>query len=400
MPNFQPLAIIADDLTGSLDTGVQFARFGFPTRLSLRAAGEWPVAVVNTASREIPAAAAAEKVHAAAGQLAGRRLFKKVDSTLRGHTALEIEAVLAASAYTRALVCPAAPLQGRVVCDGHIFVHGVPLHETAFRNDPVFPRLSSALAELIGRPVTHLPLSLVRGGLPALAAAAAAAPTAFLTADAETPQDLEQLSRLFDLPGLLLCGAFGLAAALAGTLSGRAPESAAPAFLQAPGRVLVIAGSANAAAHAQVHRLADHAGVCLAPLDAALPEAQQAAWVEQALRDWQEQRVFVLCPSAGETIREPAWLNFSRLAGRLGGALLERVRPAYLVIVGGETASHLCDRLGVEAIDLLGEAAPGIPFGCLAGGAADGLPVISKAGGFGAPDCLEQIIYPPPDLRP
>jgi uncharacterized protein YgbK (DUF1537 family) len=64
-----------------------------------------------------------------------------------------------------------------------------------------------------------------------------------------------------------------------------------------------------------------------------------------------------------------------------------------MLIVGGETANHLCGLLGVQAVRLIGEALPGIPFGRVAGGQADQMTLLTKAGGNGQTDCLEKIVY-------
>jgi uncharacterized protein YgbK (DUF1537 family) len=62
-----------------------------------------------------------------------------------------------------------------------------------------------------------------------------------------------------------------------------------------------------------------------------------------------------------------------------------------LVLSGGDTASAVCRALGAERIDLEDEIIPGVPWGVLRGGSADGRPVATKSGGFGAPDALIRI---------
>ncbi|OXC90301.1 hypothetical protein BMR85_014615, partial [Achromobacter sp. KAs 3-5] len=90
------IAIVADDLTGSGDTAVQFVRAGWCTHLSIGGADEAlagpahddvEVLAVTTNSRALSAADAADVIGRNVRQLreAGvSRLYKKVDSTLRG----------------------------------------------------------------------------------------------------------------------------------------------------------------------------------------------------------------------------------------------------------------------------------------------------------------------------
>ena len=48
-------------------------------------------------------------------------------------------------------------------------------------------------------------------------------------------------------------------------------------------------------------------------------------------------------------------------------------------------------RPACEYIDLMDEVLPGIPYGAIRGGAFDGISIVTKSGGFGAPDALIQV---------
>jgi uncharacterized protein YgbK (DUF1537 family) len=63
-------------------------------------------------------------------------------------------------------------------------------------------------------------------------------------------------------------------------------------------------------------------------------------------------------------------------------------KPAALILTGGETASFVLRALGATGINLAGEIAPGIPWGMVEGGIADGCTVVTKSGGFGQRDAL------------
>ncbi|MBE0697320.1 MAG: hypothetical protein IH586_10385, partial [Anaerolineaceae bacterium] len=189
----------------------------------------------------------------------------------------------------------------------------------------------------------------------------------------------------------LLCGAFGLAAAWAQSAAGEM-ASVSPPYLPDPSRrVLLISGSANSAASTQIRQLAHHPEVGIWPVHAAISNAEQDGLLREISRAGK--RVSVLCPSASQTLREPEWLQFSRLVSRLGAKLLPHLNPDIILMIGGETASQVCEELGVQAVDLLGEAAPGIPYGQLTGGSADGLRVITKSGGFGEVGSLVRILF-------
>jgi len=152
-------AVIADDLTGAGDAGVQFAAAGMRTR-TLR--GDWmpahlagaEVVVVDTASRGLTAAEAYRRVRAAAERLqeaAVQLVYKKVDSTLRGPLGAEIDAVMDVCRPTMALVCPAYPAQGRTLVDGVLLVGGVPVAKTPAAADPQAPVQESHVPTLLTR---------------------------------------------------------------------------------------------------------------------------------------------------------------------------------------------------------------------------------------------------------
>jgi uncharacterized protein YgbK (DUF1537 family) len=63
-----------------------------------------------------------------------------------------------------------------------------------------------------------------------------------------------------------------------------------------------------------------------------------------------------------------------------------------LVLTGGETAARVLGRAGAEALELLGEALPRAPLARVRGGRLDGLPVVLKAGAFGAEDAIHRAM--------
>ncbi|MHB1159801.1 MAG: four-carbon acid sugar kinase family protein, partial [Chloroflexota bacterium] len=108
------LGIVADDLTGAMDTGVQFAKEGLHTVVMLGegALPEAEMVVISTDSRDEPADEAYRRAKEAGLRLAGRAIYKKLDSTLRGNLGPEIEGLLDGLGLGRALVAPAFPSSG------------------------------------------------------------------------------------------------------------------------------------------------------------------------------------------------------------------------------------------------------------------------------------------------
>ena len=98
----EKLLIIADDFTGALDTGIQFAAYGARTEIMTDTDmefGDYPSAevfIVDTETRHLPGPEAYDVVYRLARKAreAGiTYLYKKTDSGLRGNIAQEIKAV-------------------------------------------------------------------------------------------------------------------------------------------------------------------------------------------------------------------------------------------------------------------------------------------------------------------
>jgi uncharacterized protein YgbK (DUF1537 family) len=72
-------------------------------------------------------------------------------------------------------------------------------------------------------------------------------------------------------------------------------------------------------------------------------------------------------------------------------ALVARRRPDGIFLSGGDTARAVLGAAGVTAVRLRGEVLPGAPWGLAAGGALDGVMIVSKAGAFGGDEDLVEL---------
>jgi uncharacterized protein YgbK (DUF1537 family) len=338
-------AVIADDLTGAADTGVQLARAGHRTVVAFgggRARAD--AVVIDTDSRGLAPAEAAARVRAC--DVSGADIvMKKIDSTLRGPLAAEVEAALAASGRARAVVAPAFPATGRTTVGGVQRVDGVAVHRTRFARDPVFGVREADLRRL-------LPDADVR--------------------DASSDADLEAIvCSVEDPSSVLWVGSAGLAAALGAVYPGGGAGDPGQAR---GGPVLVVVGSANDTAREQLARLDGPAVVM--PLDG----RDVSAGVIDALEG---EGVCALHPAEGDG--DPVAIAHG-LAETVARACA-RTAVAGLVLTGGDTARAVARRLGATGVLVDDELEPGVVTGRLVGTEYH---VVTKAGGFGSPDALRR----------
>src|SRR5262249_27546913 len=81
----------------------------------------------------------------------------------------------------------------------------------------------------------------------------------------------------------------------------------------------------------------------------------------------------------------------TRLAA-VASAVLAEVGPALLVLTGGDTALAVSRALGARRLELDGAPASGLALGRLVRDGRPPLTVLTKAGGFGAPDPLASLV--------
>jgi uncharacterized protein YgbK (DUF1537 family) len=354
--------LIADDLTGACDAAVAFAARGAETEAVLDPARRSPgseALAVSTDTRESPADTPENVLTGLMQDLASRVppprvIFKKIDSTMRGNSAAEIQAVAAAFACEAVLVTPAFPAMQRVVESGYLCVTS---QETFAPIDVADYFVSRGVAGCHQVKAWEVEKALLWG-------------KRFLSVDAGCDRDLDTIIQA----GLgwhrraLFAGSGGLAAALARALW---PQPATrPGTHRRSGPAIFCIGSNHPATLEQ---------------QADLLRRRPAIWLD-ALVASQAEVIAALRQSRHVALRMPR-----------GGCPATRVRdllfPAIeaaggLLLSGGETASLVCRALAVDSIRLVDEVAPGIPFGVLRGGVLNGCPVVTKSGAFGNTDAL------------
>ncbi len=387
------IAIIADDLTGAADAAVAFAKRGHSSRVLLDQGYSAGVDVValTTESRNLPPAAAAERVRRVAHHVYGTPLlYKKIDSTLRGNLTAELFSLMEAFDLARALIAPAFPAQGRTTVLGRQLIHGQPLEKTDFAGQVTTSNVREIfLRARDARPVRLIPLSDVRRGSAHLAGLLIDRPAGIVIADAETDDDMTAIAGAVLAGGLrLVCGSAGLCHALAGQIPA-GQERSNNSMPVRSGPTLTVAGSLHAATIAQFEAARAAGIVVVEPVNfgtyAVDPLIEQVIDLLEAGQD-------VILASHRIDNAIPSELTISDRLARFTARVLKRGRVGGLILTGGDVAWSICYELGARAIDLFGEVQPGIPYGVLRGGAADNLPVVTKAGGFGDEDAIVSAI--------
>lgn len=340
----QPIFLIADDLSGALDSSACFARAGrkVSVALSLNSIVEViksgaDVIAVSTGSREGSEQNARTQIRSVLAHIPkGAQIIKKIDSRLKGHVAAETEELLS-QGFTRILVAPAIPKMGRLVKDGKLSGSGVS---------------------------TPLPIKDVFAGLNC----------EVIIPDINSDTDLD--TTVFALErNTLVVGASGMSEAIARAES----RSVEPLNVPHSTRILIAIGSRDPITITQVDNLLSaHSGIEVV----ACPNGRAPKVLSNAT-------VVLAQLTQGES-KEPSVEVTERFAQTLANIVL-KMRPDTIVASGGETAQGILAALEVNSLDLIGEAYTGIPVSyCEV--SEQNLTVITKSGGFGGPSLLTNLL--------
>jgi len=365
------LYLVADDLTGALDTAASFCQtFGpIPVYLGLPHDQAGPHAAVDLATRDADVAFAVQANLSVVRPLATADIaFKKIDSLLRGHWATELAALLSSGLFRSCVLAPAFPGQGRTTVHGHQVVSASDASSHTVAVDP-----AECLRQL-GVTVTSV------SGLGTTGHCEPAdSNVAVVLADAATDEDLRAIVRWGARRPrpILWCGSAGLARAMA--------PSDVRQFGAIKRPVLAIVGTDHAVSRVQVAHAASRMPECLVEVGTHLDES--AASVAQAIARTGCCVLTFALPSdaaadaAAASIRE-----------RLTTLLRRIAHPSTLLVMGGETLLSVCRALGATHLEVDGELSPGVPYSRLCAGLWPGVDVVSKSGAFGPPDWLDRLL--------
>jgi len=395
-------AVIADDLTGSLDTGLQFHKKGLTTFVPLswkKPSVSGPALSLNTNSRNIPGDEAYRRVYWACRKIKAEGLYKKIDSTMRGNVGKEILAILDARNIPKAVVIPTVPVMGRTVERGILRVHGVPLLRTPYAKDPFHPIFTSHLPDLLsqetGEPVGYIGLKAVRKGPSFLAGKIESRPERLLILDTVSEEDVESIAGACALlPGKVLpCGSVSLADKLKipGARSARTLKK------RSKGSILIISASRNPRTADQVNEVRKAFSFPLIEPD--LRGLTHPPSILKEIRNL-ESRIFPLFPKSKGAILTTTFQNhiegkeeaISKSLGRAAAVLLKQNRFGGLVLTGGDLAMGVFTHLSASALRIEDEVLPGIPMSTIRDGPFAGLRLVTKAGGFGEKDAMVKIV--------
>lgn len=341
----QDVLIVADDITGALDTAGYFARPENPIQVWL----DRPPTIsggdaIDLDTRDLDEATACGRVaEIFAGRERGVLSFKKIDSVMRGHPIAEAVAAFRAGRFERALFAPAFPAMGRVTVDGRQWA------VSCGDLTQVGPALVGALSSR-GVSAAMIGDATLRNG--------------FVVADAST--DAELAAAVASFKGGrndIYIGTAGLASVLAGGTPLRFP---------APPLDLAICGTNHPVTRRQIAAVAGLRAFVMNGGSTMPPEPP----------------ALLIAPTDIASDAQ-ARLMIERSLDRLVASM---PRPKAVLVTGGWTLRLLARICGASHLRCEGLHEPGIAISRMVAGPWDGTTIVSKSGGFGSDELLAQLM--------
>jgi len=333
------LRLIADDLTGALDSGCAFASPAEPVNVGLpgRPLPAGRRVAMSTETRDM---SEQDAVRAAIDAVRAMRTcepdtlwFKKIDSVMRGHPFAETKATFEAGRFSRCVFAPAYPAMGRITVNATQYVAGKSV-------GPPFRDAFSQVGLSVGAALSFI--------------------------DADSQEVLrERVEHIPDpLNRTLWVGAGGLAAALA-------PVRSMISFPPVRG---IVVGTSHPSTKHQVESALSTGNV-----HSHTPAGQSK----------DSDRVWLLSPGISSANADETTSILHRDV-----PLIEMSAPdvTSIIVTGGETLATVLDIVGADFLECMGEATTGVPVARVKGGRWNGVTLLSKSGGFGDAGLFARLI--------
>ena len=420
--------VIADDLTGANDTGVQFAKKRYNTIVSIfdkssvlqSVPGDLDVFVIDTETRGLEDKIARKKLKSILEKINIKKkdvVYKKVDSTLRGNIGSELEEIMMILNRDICIFSPSYPSYQRITVGGYLIVDHKPLElsEYSYGNskrveDSFIPFLLKAQTNV---PVGKIDLKDVTKGQKIILSKINELyqkGNKIIVIDSTSEQHLADIfssGSKFD-GSVLFSGSAGLANHFPKMYNKN--ENLKIKIEDNRGPVIVVAGSRNSIMEEQINYLRNRLNFTELKIDLEQIFSNKdrilESYVTKCIKGIKGNQDLVIHTDAiyneEKSINKKLMLKYNlsfrelevkikNFFGELTSKIIENSYTRNLILTGGDIALGVCKELNIYNLHILDELLPGIPLN-IANYKNYSLNIITKAGGFGKKDTLYNLI--------
>lgn len=406
------LLIMADDLTGALDTGVQFSKAGCAVKVVTDTGFPFDkertadVLVLDTETRHIESQAACDiiyRIACRAVECGIPHIFKKTDSALRGNVGSELAALLDASKEAILPFVPAFPRMNRTTKDGIQFIDHIPVADSVFGKDPYEPLAHSSIPDILHETCQVPAVCIQTGGqVPPDCRGIA-------VFDVETEQELRECGEYLKKGKMLriLAGCAGLAEILPDLLDWQ--KQPPEIRLKKTDRLLIACGSVNPISSQQLDHAEERGAVRIHLTPG--QKIERGYWDTEAGKQEVENisaRILdcsvsiIDCNDIDGNISTETYvrqhgftadevrINITASIGILVKKLMEGTAVGCIMVIGGDTLLGFLEQIEVSEMRPVCELLPGTVLSEFSYEGSH-YSILSKSGGFGSETLLTEL---------
>lgn len=411
------LGCIADDFTGASDAASFLVKGGMQVKLyngiptTNHSDDETQAIVIALKSRTQKTKDAVSDSLKAADYLLKQGVqqiyFKycsTFDSTPAGNIGPVADALMDFMHTPYTILCPALPVNGRIVQDGSLIVNGIPLHKSHMKNHPLTPMWDCRISKLMEPQSKYPCLNLKRDQLTLeqinsiYSNFKETTKHFYIIPDYIQPEDGKVIASVFgQLP--LLTGGSGLLEALAMLWKERSTSHSVIPESATKGKALLLAGSCSKSTLAQIERYQNLKKPCYKLNPKHILEGSQTtddAWKFIEEHTTETETVLVYSSDTQEKVKEFQKMGIEKVAAVLETFIavlaVRAVNAGYTRIIsaGGETSGAVTKGLGFSSYWIGESVAPGVPIMVPAN--RPDIRLILKSGNFGQNTFFEDAL--------
>ncbi len=378
------LLILADDLTGALDSGVQFISKGLkvlvytsPQEINVL---DTDILVINTETRHTSAEEAFNVIYKLTKESLEKGFnyfYKKTDSGLRGNIGAELEAMLEATNSNSLHFVPAYPKMNRVTKNGIHYVNGKLLEESIFANDPINPIHTSSVEEIVRLQSKKI------------------GDNGIIIHDCETENELKNIvSDLKEKDELKVC------AGCAGFLEVYPTYSDSdyqPSLKVFKNKLIVVSGSANSITLEQLDDAELHGARRIhVPLKEIIEDTwddkKKTSFLSNGIDDIESDLIIIDTNSRlNSEITTEITNKITYSIGKIAALIVRKYPDRLMMLIGGDALYCFIKELDIDELEPCKEIYPGTVLAKYKYENKEKY-IVTKSGGFGEKDIFQKII--------
>jgi len=417
--DIEKILIVADDLTGANDTGVQFSKKHLKSivitdkKFISNSLQDFDVLVFDTESRFDDTETAYRKTFEI-GKIAKEKnikyIYKKLDSTFRGNNGAEISAMMDSLEIQHAVIVPALPAYGRVTKDGNVFVNGILLAETETADDPKSPVKESYIPTILSSQtdksiavINYIDVISGEQNLILKVQQQINDGIQMIVIDAKEKEDLDMIASVITAikERILFAGSAGLAEYLPKYFDLKTERKSN----------IIIAGSVSEATQKQVCYALENMAITLIDVDIEKLFTSEIQEEEKRIIDIIKESslngedIIIRSASSKDLVsrsfvqgqkhgldRFKVSETIALFLGEIARHVIQEIKINGILFTGGDIAIKAAQSLKITGTIILDEILPGIPYGYYADESCKNIIIASKAGGFGKEDAILQVL--------